>query len=214
MSESPAPANQTPPPPDLPKPSVPVPDIPKPNIPAPNIPPAGASPSAPAPAPAPLSDPSVEIRIGSKVGQQEEIADDTAEFNSRAVGFIIDAVVAIGLVLLSWFVLPGFLERIGSLLGIGYILTRDSLPFLDGQSIGKKVMGLKAVTKDGASLSGNWQPGLLRNVALAIPLFAIVELVVLLTRDSTVARGKRLGDDWAGTRVIKLPPPEPPVEAA
>lgn len=211
MSETPAPTSQTPPPPDLPKPNIPAPHIPKPDVPSPSAPLPSVPVSEPASA-APLSDPGVKIQIGSKVGQQEENVDDTAEFNSRAVGFLIDAVVAMGLMMLAWFILPGALERIGSLLGIAYILTRDSLPFLGGQSIGKKVMGIKAVTKDGATLSGNWQPGVLRNVALAIPFFPIVELVILLTRDNTVARGKRLGDDWAGTRVIKLPPPEPPAE--
>lgn len=85
---------------------------------------------------------------------------------------------------------------------MAYILVRDCLPFLDGQSLGKKIIGLKAVTTDGQSLSGNWNPGLIRNVALLIPLFALVELIILLTKKDAPEGLLRLGDQWAGTKVV------------
>ncbi len=84
----------------------------------------------------------------------------------------------------------------------GYIVFRDALPFLKGQSVGKKAMSLQAVTMEGASLEGNWRPGLLRNVVLAVPLFALVELIVLYTRHGSPKPLLRLGDEWANTRVI------------
>jgi uncharacterized RDD family membrane protein YckC len=84
---------------------------------------------------------------------------------------------------------------------MAYALTRDALPFLDGQSIGKKVLGLRAVTADGAVLTNNWGPAILRNVVLLIPLFPLVELIVLLTNADKL----RLGDQWAKTRVVVVP---------
>lgn len=87
---------------------------------------------------------------------------------------------------------------IGGLVGLAYMLTRDSLPFLDGQSVGKKVLKIRAVTSDGATLANNWGPGLIRNVVLLIPFFPLVELIILLTNKEKL----RLGDQWAKTKVI------------
>ncbi len=88
----------------------------------------------------------------------------------------------------------------GGLLGMAYLLTKDALPFLGGQSIGKKVMKIRAVTETGESLSGNWGPALLRQVVFFIPFFVIVELVVLLTGKEVL----RFGDKWAKTKVVKV----------
>jgi hypothetical protein len=60
---------------------------------------------------------------------------------------------------------------------------------------------------DGNSLSANWQAGVLRNVALILPPFWVVELVVLLTREDKPEAGLRLGDEWAKTRVVKMARP-------
>ena len=62
------------------------------------------------------------------------------------------------------------------------ILTRDSLPILEGQSIGKKVMKTKAVKEDGSSLSEDCITGATRNILLAIPLAGFAECVIILTR--------------------------------
>ena len=114
-----------------------------------------------------------------------------AENGSRIVAYIIDALV-IGVLMI--------IPVAGWIAGIAYGLTRDSLPFLDGQSIGKKAMGLRAVTEDGQPLTGNWGPGIIRNIVLWIPLFPLVELIVLLTNE----KGLRLGDQWAKTQVISV----------
>ncbi|MDX2246499.1 MAG: RDD family protein [Bacteroidia bacterium] len=112
-----------------------------------------------------------------------------ASQGQRIGAYLIDAIL-IGVV--------SVIPVLGWIVGIGYGLTRDSLPFLDGQSLGKKLLKLRAVTDDGQSLSGNWGPGIIRNVVLFIPFFGIVELIVLLTNKE----GKRLGDQWAKTKVI------------
>ena len=109
------------------------------------------------------------------------------------------------------------------------MLLRESLPVLDGQSIGKRAMQLQTVTLDGEVLKGGWDESMLngnmlRNVPLLVPLFPIVELIVLSTRASQhhgigglcrqcaceIERKpefkplRRLGDQWAGTKVISF----------
>jgi len=135
-----------------------------------------------------------------------------APINTRLLAFVIDALVAVGINLLLLVLLPDFLDRkVAALALFGYIIVRDCLPlkFLGGQSVGKKVMNIQAVTLDGKSLEGNWEPGLIRNAVLVIPFFAIVELVVLFTRDDKPQRGYRLGDEWAKTKVITVAPSIP-----
>ncbi len=114
-----------------------------------------------------------------------------ADNGSRIVATIIDFMVSGA----CWFI-----PFVGWFAGFAYILTRDALPFLDGQSVGKKAMGLRAVTEDGQPLTNNWGPCLIRNIVLYIPVFALIELIVLVTNDN----GLRLGDQWAKTKVISV----------
>ena len=83
------------------------------------------------------------------------------------------------------------------------------LQFLGGQSVGKKAMKIRAVTLDGKSLVNNWEPALIRNAILAIPVFPLIELFVLLTREGKPEQGRRLGDEWAKTKVVMAPEPPP-----
>lgn len=197
------------PPPDLKAPDLgpPPPSIPSPSIPAPSIP----VPSAPEPSFAPP--PTVAIPEEAKKKPKEMLPDpdevkagDIAPFNTRLIAALIDwAVVFCLYVVFSLF--HSALGSLASLAGLGYILTKDSLPFLNGQSIGKRVMKLRAVTADGAPLTGNWEKGILRNAFL---LIAVVELVVLLLREDKPEKGRRLGDDFAKTKVIVEADPEAP----
>ena len=127
-----------------------------------------------------------------------------AALGTRLLATFLDAVVALGLAL-SVQLLDPFI-KIGDQLSwvvLGcYIISRDSLSFLQGQSVGKKAMKLQAVTMEGVSLKGNWRSGLIRNAVLIIPLFALVELIVLLIRQDYPKPLLRLGDEWARTRVI------------
>ena len=95
-------------------------------------------------------------------------------------------------------VLVGWVPILGLLVVVAYLLMRDALPFLDGQSIGKKLVGIRAVDENGAALTGNYGPSVIRNVVLIIPFFPLVELIVLLTNSET----RRLGDQWGKTRVV------------
>lgn len=198
-----------PPPPDLPK-------GPPPPPPAPSISDTPAEESDPAPAKAPPLKVSVardgegepEGRPGQ--GRPEGAPGTDASLNDRVIGMVIDALLASGLsIAVSWLA-PSFLDQLGTVLGVGYILCRDSLPFLEGQSVGKRAVGTRAVTIDGQTLAGNWQPGIVRNVVLLIPFFAFVELYVLITRQDVPGITQRLGDEWARTKVINAPRPKPP----
>ena len=114
-----------------------------------------------------------------------------ADTGTRIVAYLIDIVLVI---LMSLVPIAGWIAA------IVYVITRDALPFLDGQSIGKKAMGLRAVSEDGQALTNNWGPSIIRNIVLFIPFFALVELFVLLSNE----KGLRLGDQWAKTKVISV----------
>lgn len=114
---------------------------------------------------------------------------EKATAGARIGAYLIDVIL---LALVAWIPILGWIAA------IGYILTRDALPFLDGQSIGKKLVGLRAVDEQGAALTGNYGPSVIRNVVLFIPFFPLIELIVLLTNADTL----RLGDQWAKTHVV------------
>ncbi len=147
--------------------------------------------------------PPLEVRVRPEPEDEGEVvASDDASLQDRIIAAAIDLVLATGLYLGARFLLPGLLDHASYGLWIAYMLTRDSLPFLDGQSVGKKARRIRAVTRDGAGLSGNWQAGVVRNVVLLIPLFPLVELFVLISRHDGPKPLLRLGDEWAGTKVV------------
>ena len=204
------------PPPDLPRytppqptlaassdtpPMAPPPDLPRYTPPQPTL--GSASDTPPIAAPA-LADPAkLKIRTAPELTTELSPHGALAPFNTRVIAAVIDCVLAFGLQIATWVVLPGFFgASLPWLVGLAYLVTRDSLPFLGGQSVGKKAMHLKAVTLDDQSLAGNWEPGLIRNGVLAIPLFVLVELFILISREDKPEHGRRLGDEWAKTKVI------------
>lgn len=199
MDQDPAPDTENKPT-ALPKPSIPPPDLSK-------RPPPPPSPLESLPKSTPSASPAepvvkVKIRVAGDAAGEEIPADGIAPFNPRVVAVVIDSLVGLGVTLACIWILPGLLEWIGQLAGLAYFVTRDSLPFLGGQSVGKKAMKLKVTTLEGALLVGNWNASLIRNGILLIPFVALVELYVLLTRENRADRGRRLGDEWAKTRVI------------
>lgn len=135
------------------------------------------------------------------------VAGAEASLGQRAGAYLIDVAAVFAFSLVASFTIGSFLPRIGSLIslaGFAYMICRDCLPFLDGQSLGKRLLGLRAVTTDGQSLSGNWQPGMIRNVILIVPVMPLVELIVLCTKQNAPEGLLRLGDQWAGTKVITV----------
>lgn len=112
---------------------------------------------------------------------------------ARLGAFLIDLV-------LQCVVLP--VPLIGILASVVYGLVKDALPFFDGQSIGKRAMRIRAVRQDtGAKLTGDYATAIVRQVSLYIPLFDIVDALMVLSAD-----GCRFGDRWAGTRVVQEKP--------
>lgn len=189
--------SQTPPP----RPTPPPPDLSSGPPPSP-IPP----PAPPPPPPSMMGPPPGALRVEKKAvpgsddeGDEMPPPGSEAPFNSRVLGGLIDAAVCIALNVGCVVLLPGVLEFIGGLVSTAYFLTRDSLPFLGGQSIGKKAMRIKAVTLDGKPLAGNWQAGIVRNVFM---LIAPIELFILWNRNEKGGAMRRLGDDYAKTKVI------------
>lgn len=195
--------------PDIPPPSIPPPSIPKPSIPPPDIKP-----------PEPVAVPSRPPVVNVKIREAGEEPDDEgkpgglAPFNTRAIAALIDVALAIGLQISALWILPDFAERIAWLVGVAYLVGRDSLPFLDGQSVGKKAMRLRVLTLEGKPVTGNWEAALIRNAILLIPVFPLIELFVLLTREGKPDQGRRLGDEWSKTKVVIAEDPAPKQEDA
>ena len=130
----------------------------------------------------------------------ETVTGKEADLGKRIAAAIIDSLVATGLALVAGIVM----NRLSYPVWIAYMLTRDSLPFLDGQSIGKKVMKLRAVSETGKSLSGDWNSGLIRNVPMVIPFGGLVELIVLIVNKDKPGGLRRLGDQWGKTKVVTV----------
>lgn len=127
-------------------------------------------------------------------------AGGEASLGQRVGAGLIDILVAIALGYAAARIAGG----LGYAVQVAYMLTRDSLPFLDGQSIGKKALNLRAVGEDGKSLSGNWNTGLLRNVSMAVPFLPLVELIIMLANNGKPGGLRRLGDQWAKTKVVTV----------
>ncbi|GAB4421779.1 MAG: hypothetical protein OHK0039_37120 [Bacteroidia bacterium] len=127
------------------------------------------------------------VNAGASYGTQQ-----TATEGQRIAAYLVDVLLVI---------IVGLIPILGAIVGLAYMVTRDALPFLDGQSVGKKLMKIRAVSADGAPLTNNWGPAIIRNVVLFIPFFPLVELIVLLTNPQKL----RLGDQWAKTKVVVEP---------
>lgn len=184
------------PPPDIPPPPPPS-AMKKPDIPPPPPP---MSPPPPKPAPEEKKEPA---KIVTDDEDEKPVAGSEAAFDARVVAAIIDGFVAGGISLVV-----GMLStKLGYLVAIGYILTRDGLPFLNGQSIGKRLMKIQAVSMEGKSLSGDWQGTIVRNLSLAIPLFGFVEAYILYSKKDQDVPLRRLGDEWGKTKVVTVAEP-------
>ncbi len=146
----------------------------------------------------------VKIREGSDP-DEDLVFGGIPPFNTRAIAMLIDLVVVIGINIALVMLLPNFASSLAWLTGAAYLIVRDSLPFLGGQSIGKKAMKIKVVKLDDQPITGNWEAAVLRNLILVIPLLGLIELFILLTREDKPDRGRRLGDEWAKTKVIFAP---------
>jgi uncharacterized RDD family membrane protein YckC len=161
---------------------------------------------APTPTPNPAPPPPPTVGSGPIGGKP----DTTARF----LAFLIDAVAVAAI---------GLVPVIGGLVGIAYVLTRDGLAFefMDGRSIGKKLMKLRPVRLDGqpmdirTSVMRNWPLtlGSLAQVLIFVPVIGwilipfvviagLVITVIEILRVLNDPEGRRWGDQLAATKVI------------
>lgn len=90
---------------------------------------------------------------------------------------------------------------LGLVVGIAYGLVKDALPFLDGQSLGKRAMGIRAVREaTGEPITGDYVTSILRQLSLCIPFFNFVDALMVFTESR-----RRFGDRWAKTVVVTAP---------
>lgn len=139
------------------------------------------------------------------------------DVGKRFIAYVIDAVIAS---------LLSIVPVLGSLLGAAYILVRDGLEFdfMDGRSVGKKLMKLRPVRDDGGkmdlttSVMRNWPLALgsLAGLVSFSPFLGILALSLLISLIGgivglvevylviTSPDGRRLGDKFAHTQVIEV----------
>lgn len=95
----------------------------------------------------------------------------------------------------------GIVPFVGWFIGLAYYFTKDSLPFMNGQSFGKKAMNIRVVKADTQEpITGNIGTNVLRQVSLAIPIFGIIDALMVFSESQ-----QRFGDRWANTIVVKDP---------
>jgi uncharacterized RDD family membrane protein YckC len=138
-----------------------------------------------------------------------------ADLAKRFIAMLIDGVIS---AILS--VIP----MVGSVAGAAYMVLRDGLEldFMDGRSIGKKVMKLRAVSDDGSkmtvekSIKRNWMFGLyaFHGILVFIPILGWLAMILLsiaglliglveVFKVLTDLEGRRFGDNMAGTMVVE-----------
>jgi uncharacterized RDD family membrane protein YckC len=144
------------------------------------------------------------------------VAVAKADLGKRFIAMLIDGLLA-GVVSL--------IPVIGGIIGAAYILVRDGLEldFMDRRSLGKKLIKLRPVRLDGQPM--DMEHSLKRNIPLAIGavgsifwiipvlgwivaialgliglIVALVEAIMVLTDPE----GRRMGDKFAGTKVIEV----------
>lgn len=122
------------------------------------------------------------------VSNTNEVA--LASRGDRFLAYFIDELIIIVMM---------FIPILGWIAATLYLLLGDALPFLDGKTIGKKVMKIRVVKQDTlASITNDYGTSALRRVSLMIPIFNIVDLFMVFNEDKL-----RFGDKWAKTMVIK-----------
>jgi hypothetical protein len=82
-----------------------------------------------------------------------------------------------------------------------YLLLKDTLPGMDGQSFGKKVWGVRVVRARDRQPPCGIAASTRRNLPLVFPPMYLVELIAI----ATDPQGRRLGDRWGGTLVVAGP---------
>jgi len=107
----------------------------------------------------------------------------------------------LGAVILDSFVagIPALVPILGWIWLVVYVCTKDALPFFGGQSLGKKILGIRVINVEtGKPIKGDWGAAIIRQLSLMIPFFGFVDACMVLS-----AERRRFGDQWAKTVVVK-----------
>ena len=118
-----------------------------------------------------------------------------ADWQTRSLAFLIDLILYVAL----FYGLGAHNHFWGTFLSMIYIVFRDG--FFSGQSIGKKVMGIRVVHGDGRPIS--FVDSSFRNVLFLIPYLLPVALVIETIALFRSPERQRLGDRIARTRVVR-----------
>ncbi len=128
-----------------------------------------------------------------------------ADLTTRVIAAFVDLLIVIGL--------ARFPDVLGVLAASGYILVRDGL-FGGGRSVGKKLVGLRVVSAEGAETAVSYRESVIRNAPLAaacilvlIPYVGWILTAVVAAAEGLTSlgdeRGMRIGDMLARTMVVK-----------
>jgi len=131
---------------------------------------------------------------GNVGGGSGELAPKGRRFASAIIDLLIIPVilgVVAGLILLA--VPEGIRNVILIVINIGWLLFRDAF-----FSPGRRMVGLKLVGAEGAKVSIG--QAFIRNILLMIPFVLVIGYI--LETIFIAAKGNRLADGWAKTRVV------------
>jgi uncharacterized RDD family membrane protein YckC len=130
----------------------------------------------------------------------------------RIMAFVIDRSVTVVFLLLTvggtvalrgffrapvWHLLLFAVAMVWLLIGVFYAYARD---FLDGRSLGRRILGMRVVDMDTGRPIGAWR-SFKREITLHFLPTLLVEVILLFNHPE----GRRLGDLWAKSRVVSFP---------
>ena len=127
----------------------------------------------------------------------EHVTEGTvpADWQTRSLAFLIDLILFIAL----FYGLGAAYHFWGVFLSMVYFVFRDG--FFSGQSIGKKVMGIRVVHLDGRPIS--FVDSSFRNVLFLVPYLLPLTLIVESAALFRSPDRLRIGDRIAKTRVVR-----------
>jgi uncharacterized RDD family membrane protein YckC len=141
-----------------------------------------------------------------------------AQFPSRLAALLIDMVLQIALlavVVVIVVIASGRLDQaeVAAILVAGYVVIVVGYPTLfetltRGKTLGKMAIGLRVVSDDGGAV--RFRQALVRALTGAIEIWTFIFAPVGLILSMVSAKGKRLGDMFAGTYVIQERAPRRP----
>src|SRR6476620_8574599 len=148
--------------------------------------------------------------ISITTSQNIELEYDLASLGERIVASIIDLVILVGYIILMG-MFTNFSDELNYKYGWVYLFLFLPVTFysllcetlLDGQSVGKKVMGIKVISLNGnpASFGQYLIRWLFRLVDLWIGSFVLAVILIAVSE-----KHQRIGDIVAGTAVVRTRP--------